>query len=98
MIGIYCFTGNYILRNKGAHIYNGNIFICKEYGEKHKTKKGLQNNSSILCQMHKMQTQQRLNKHKHNHSVIIIFFKQMNNNHLKIRNLQILKNQTLSSM
>ena len=65
-MGKYCFSVNYLLGNKGAHIYNGNIFICQDCGKEYKTRRGLQNHSCVKCiKCNKIfPTKQRLDKHK----------------------------------
>ena len=60
------FTGNYLLGNKGAHMYNGNAFICKECGKTYKTRRGLQNHSCLKCHscIKTFSTKQLLERHK----------------------------------
>ena len=60
------FTGNYLLGNKGAHMYNGNAFICKECRKTYKTRRGLQNHSCLKCHscIKTFSTKQLLERHK----------------------------------
>ena len=56
----------YLLGNKGAHIYNGNIFSCSACGQSYKSEKTLQNHKCPHCQSCKktFSTWQRYTSHK----------------------------------